>query len=372
LDYEPPELVVKAIQEAVAERSKSGYCPAAGIPALREAIAFRVGKNRGVQYTKDNVLVQSGGKPVIAKLLLACMEEGDEVLFPTPGYPIYCSLINFFGGVLKPYLYRETKDGFGLDLKEIESLITKKTKIFVYNNHHNPTGAVSSPEEMKAIADLCIKHNLIVLSDEAYCDLVYGQDHGDSIVSLPGMKERTIILLTASKSWAMTGFRIGAAIGPTMLIEPMIKLATNDEACVTHFVQWGSIPAFLGHCDDYVTRIRDDLQKRRDFLIPKVNEIYGFSTKAPKSTFYALVNVTKAMQALNISDVSVFQRTILEATGVSFCTRLHFGERTPNEKEQYIRLAYSGIKIPEIAEACRLMKEFMEQRVGKQQQNSKL
>jgi aspartate/methionine/tyrosine aminotransferase len=365
LNLEPPEAVVKGIQDAVKLRSKTGYCPAAGITPLREAIAFRVGKNRGVKYTKENVLVQPGGKPVIGKFLLSCMEEGDEVLLPTPGYPIYNSLVNFYGGVAKSYLYRESKTGFKLDIEEIKSLITKKTKIFIYNNHHNPTGAVSDKDEMQAIADLCIKNNLFVLSDEAYCDLVYGQNYGESIVALPGMQERTVILLTASKSWAMTGFRLGAAIGPEYLINPMVKLVTNDEAMVTQFVQWGTIPAFLGECDEYIARNREQLQKRRDVLIPKVNEIYGFSCVAPKSTFYVLVNVTKAMKAMSIDSIDAFQKTVLNATGVSFCTRLHFGEKLPQETEHYIRLAYSGIEIPQILEAISAMKAFIESSISK-------
>jgi aspartate/methionine/tyrosine aminotransferase len=209
------------------DEGKTGYVSPEGILQLREAIAVNATRERGIPISKDEVIVQPGGKPVIAKFLLTLLEEGDEVLYPTPGYPIYESLINFYGGIPKPYYYKETTEGFSPDFEHIQRLITPKTKvseahgsppilhhlllidssnlskIFIWNDFHNPTGALASPAERERIATLCIKHNLWVLSDEAYFHLVFGRNHGDSIISLPGMRERTVILFTCSKSWAM-------------------------------------------------------------------------------------------------------------------------------------------------------------------------
>jgi len=293
------------------------------------------------------------------------MEEGDEVLFPTPAYPIYESIVNFYGGVCKPYLYRENDNGFYLDLAEIKSMITPKTKFFVYNNYHNPTGAVSSKQEMQDIADMCIKHNLWVLSDEAYFHLVYGKNHGESIVSLPGMLSRTVILLTCSKSWAMTGWRLGAAIGPAEVISAMTLLTTNDEAMVTQFVQWGAIPAFQGKCDEHIVKMRNSLQESRDLLVKKIREIPGFKCHVPESTFYLVVNVTQTVKDLGLKTTEEFRQLVLNQTCVSFCTRNHFGNQLPIENQLYIRFAYSGIDLDQIEEGCNILKKFIEGAINK-------
>jgi len=224
---------------------------------------------------------------------------------------------------------------------------------------------VSSPQEMKEIADLCIKHNLWVLSDEAYFHLVYGKEHGESIVALPGMYNRTVILLTCSKSWAMTGWRLGAAIGIPDIIKAMMKLATNDEAMVTQFVQWGSIVAFQGKCDSYIANMRNQLQERRDLLVQRLKEIPGFKCVAPKSTFYLLVNVTQVMETLGITSIEKFRKIVLNNTGVSCCSRVHFGAALPTETQYYIRFAYSGITLGQIDEACTILKKFIEEITSK-------
>eukprot|EP01103_Thecamoeba_quadrilineata_P009788 TRINITY_DN1983_c0_g1_i2.p1 TRINITY_DN1983_c0_g1~~TRINITY_DN1983_c0_g1_i2.p1 ORF type:complete len:298 (-),score=61.81 TRINITY_DN1983_c0_g1_i2:68-961(-) len=288
------------------------------------------------------------------------MEDGDEVLYPSPGYPIYESLIGFYNGVKKPYSYRLTPNGFALDVAEIERLITPKTKLLFYNNYQNPTGSVSSDEEMKKIAELAIKHDLWVLSDEAYFDLVYGQQHGKSIVALPGMKERTVILLTCSKSWAMTGWRLGAAIGPKEVIAAFVKLATNDEACTTQFVQWGALPAFNGDCEGEVSAFRNELQRRRDLIVEKVKNIPGFQAITPQSTFYLLVEVSKAISMVGASSTEEFRKYLLEKTGVSVCTRDHFGSRMANENQQYIRFAYSSVTVPVIEKAFNVLKQHFD------------
>jgi aspartate/methionine/tyrosine aminotransferase len=236
--------IVDAMNKAIVN-GKTGYCPAAGIPQLREALAQDVGARRGLQFAPGNVVVQPGGKPVITKFIQAVMNPGDEVLYPNPGYPIYESQIEYFGGVGKPYRYLPSKTGFDIDLDQVKSQITSKTKAIIYNDLQNPIGAESTDAEREAIAELAIKHNLWVLSDEAYFEMRYS-GVSKSIAALPGMLERTVILYTFSKKFAMTGWRLGASIAPTEISHQIAKLNTNDESCTTHFVQYGGVEGILG------------------------------------------------------------------------------------------------------------------------------
>ena len=239
-----PGNVVDAMNRAIAD-GKTGYCAAAGITALREALADDVSMRRGLVYGPGNVVVQPGGKPVIGKFLQVVMNPGDGVLFPTPGYPIYESQVEYFGGIAQPYRYKQTATGFAIDLDHLRSQVTPATKVLIYNDLQNPLGCQSSPDEMKALAELAIQHNLWVLSDEAYFEMRYSGT-STSIASLPGMRERTVILYTFSKKFAMTGWRLGAAIGPDELIAQIAKINTNDESCTTHFVQEAGVEALQG------------------------------------------------------------------------------------------------------------------------------
>ena len=212
-----PANVVAAMDKAIAE-GKTGYCAAAGIAPLREALAHDVASRRGLQYSPANVVVQPGGKPVIGKFIQSVMNPGESVLYPNPGYPIYESMIEYYGGTALAYRYHQTDRGFAIDLDHLRSLITPSTRAIVYNNLQNPLGCESTPEEMQAIADIAIEHDLWVLADEAYFEMRYSGE-STSIASLPGMYDRTVILYTFSKKFAMTGWRLGAAIGPTAIAE---------------------------------------------------------------------------------------------------------------------------------------------------------
>ena len=207
MDLPTPENIVEAAFRAI-KHGKTGYCPNAGVPELREALAADVAASHGVAYEPENVAVQPGGKPVIEKFLLTLMDPGDEVLYPSPGFPIYESQIEFLGGVAKPYGFVPGARDFLLDFDAIEAAISPRTKLLIFNNLHNPTGAESSAEEIEALAELVLKHDLYVLSDEAYWDVRYS-GRSRSIASLPGMRERTVILYTFSKKYAMTGWRLG-------------------------------------------------------------------------------------------------------------------------------------------------------------------
>ena len=356
LNIATPKNVVEAMDKAIAD-GKTGYCPAAGIPQLREALAEDVGARRGLSFTPANVVVQPGGKPVITKFIQAVMNPGDEVLYPNPGYPIYESQIEYFGGVAKAYRYLPSSTGFNIDLDQVKSLITPKTKAIIYNDLQNPIGAESTDAEREAIAELAIKHNLWVLSDEAYFEIRYS-GKSKSIAQLPGMLERTVILYTFSKKFAMTGWRLGAAVAPLEIATMIAKLNTNDESCTTHFVQYGGVEALRGD-QSSVTTMLDTLRERRDTAVNMLNAMPGVNVHSPEATFYLFPEVTGAMKAKGIDDLAVFAEKALHATGVSFCTRRHFGRPQPGEERQYIRFAFSGISNQDIKEGLELFGKWI-------------
>ncbi|MFQ6604219.1 MAG: pyridoxal phosphate-dependent aminotransferase [Fidelibacterota bacterium] len=352
-----PTNIVDAAFKAIRD-GKTGYCPGAGIPALRAALAEDVGRRRGVKYAAENVSVQPGGKPVIGKFIAAVMNHGDEVLYPNPGYPIYESQIEFQGGVAVPYQYVETATGFAIDMEKLEDSITDKTTILIYNNYQNPISASSSEAEMAALAELALKHDLWVLSDDAYYEIRYS-GQARSIVAYPGMQERTVILYTFSKKYAMTGWRLGAAIGPKMVIDVINKLNTNAESCSNHFIQWAMTEALTGDPSG-PEKILAELKSRRDVAVAALNEIDGISLPLPNSTFYLFPNVTRIMERKGFTDISQLQDGALYNTGVSFCTRNHFGRVADDESEFFIRFAYSGINTDAIQEGLGRLKTWFE------------
>jgi len=348
--------IVDAMNKAIAD-GKTGYCPGAGIPQLREALAANVGGDRGLNFDAANVVVQPGGKPVITKFIQTIMNPGDEVLYPNPGYPIYESQIEYFGGIAKPYRYIATGTGFSIDLDQIKSLITPRTKAIVYNDLQNPNGAESTDAEREAIAEIAIANNLYVLSDEAYFEMRY-EGKSKSIASLPGMAERTVILYTFSKKFAMTGWRLGAAIAPREIADVISKLNTNDESCTTHFVQYGGVEAVTGD-QSGVPVMLNTLKQRRDTALELLRQMPGVKVHTPEAGFYLFPDVTEAMANKGITDLGDFAQQALHATGVSFCTRRHFGRPQEGETEQYIRLAFSGIDNSDISDGLKIMGEWI-------------
>jgi aspartate/methionine/tyrosine aminotransferase len=347
------EAAIKAMKDG-----KTGYCPNAGIPQLREAIASDVGASRGISFTMENVALQPGGKPTIGKFFMTLMNPGDEVLYPNPGYPIYESQIEFHGGVAVPYSFVEGNQNFEIDLDMIKASITPRTKLLVLNDLQNPTGAECSESEMQMLADLVLEHDLYVLCDEAYFDIRY-EGQSKSFASLPDMAERCIILYTFSKKFAMTGWRLGATIGPKDFIDVVAKLNVNDESCSNHFIQYGALEGLTGDLGD-VNKMLNTLKERRDTAVDILNSIEGVTCFRPNASFYLYPNVTGAMQKKGIADYDEFRRAVLRETGVSFCTRLHFGRPLEGEQNYYIRLAYSGIDATEIKEGLVRFKAFIE------------
>ncbi len=352
-----PANVIEASFKAIKD-GKTGYCPNYGIPKLREVLAADVSASHGISYTMENVAVQPGGKPTINKFFLTLMNPGDEVLYPNPGYPIYESQIEFHGGKAVPYGYMEGKENFVLDLDAIEAKITPRTRILVLNDLQNPTGAECSTEEFEKLAELVLKHDLYVLCDEAYFDIRY-EGKSSSFAALPDMAERCVILYTFSKKFAMTGWRLGAAIGPKEIIDIIAKLNVNDESCANHFIQYGAIEGLTGDQTE-AKQILTILKERRDVTVDILNSVEGVRCFRPNATFYLFPNITEAMKKKDLTDYDSFRIALLHETGVSVCTRLHFGRALEGEKDLYIRLAYSGIDTSEIREGLAKFKAFIE------------
>ncbi len=358
LNLKTPANVQAAAIEAMQE-GKTGYCPNGGIPQLREILAEDVSAARNVKYTMENIAIQPGGKPTISKFFMSLMNPGDEVLYPNPGYPIYESQIEFHGGKAVPYGFIEGEKNFEIDTDMLESRITPRSRLLVLNDLQNPTGAECSQAELEKIAELVRKHDLWVLCDEAYFDIRY-QGRSKSLVSLPDMVDRCIILYTFSKKFAMTGWRLGATIGPEEIIDVIIKLNVNDESCSNHFIQYAAIEGLTGDLTE-ARQILATLKERRDQAVDILNDIEGIKCLRPDATFYLWPNVTGAMQKTGLTDYDSFRKTVLQQTGVSFCTRLHFGRPLEGEDQYYIRLAYSGINTPEIEKGLGKLKAFIEQ-----------
>ena len=355
-----PRTISNAVSEAISQ-GKTGYCPAPGIPELREALAIDVGEARGIKYDIDNVSIQPGGKPSIGKYIAAMMEKGESVLYPNPGYPIYESQIEFYKGIAIPYGYVNTSEGLKLDFNAIEKGIDNGAKHIFYNNYNNPTGASSSDEEIEKLAKLVIENDMFLISDDAYFDTLY-EGEPKSIASFPGMYERTLTMYTFSKKFAMTGWRLGASIGPKKIIEQINRLNVNMESCTTHFVQYAGL-AGLNAPKKETQDILDVLKKRRDTLVNILNDIEGIDAHMPEAGFYVFPKITHLLKNTGFDDVEDFRKVVLKETGVSFCGRHHFGRPLNNEADAYIRLAFSGIDIEDLEEGMKLFKDWIASRV---------
>jgi len=357
LNIPTAEPIVEAMLRAIRD-GKTTYCANAGIAPLREALAADVGAARGVTYTADDVSVQPGGKPVIGKFLMAAMNMGDEVLYPNPGFPIYASFIEFVGGVAVPYGYVDAGDRFRVDIDAIERRITPRTRLLILNDLHNPTAAECTPEELDRIAEIALEHDLLVLSDEAYFDVRFG-GASQSLVSRPGMQERTVILYTFSKKYAMTGWRLGAAVGPRPIIDIITRMNVNMESCPNHFAQYGALAALTG--DQAGPReMMARLKGRRDAALRILADTPGVRCHTPESTFYLYPDVTGAVRLAGCAGHEDFRRLLLDKTGVSFCTRQHFGKAVPGETGYHLRLAYSGVTTAQIEEGLGAFRAFIE------------
>src|SRR3954463_3306719 len=286
-DFDTPNNIIEAGCDAL-RKGFTHYGPSAGMMELREVIAQHVSDTRRVNVTPDEVVVVPGGKPIIFFSILALAEEGDEIIYPNPGFPIYESMINYVGAKAVPIRLREELE-FRLDVDELASLINDRTKLIIVNSPQNPTGGVLTKEDIAAIARAIGDRNIMVLSDEIYSQLIFeGEDH--SIMSIDGMKERTILLDGFSKTYAMTGWRMGYGVMRPDLATHVSRLMTNSNSCTARFTQVAGIEALTGD-QLSVDSMNDEFRRRRDLFYTRINQVKGFSCLRPKGAFYMFPNI---------------------------------------------------------------------------------
>ena len=326
---------VKAIREG-----RHGYTPSAGIAELRQAVADDFMRTRGIKVDADDVVVAAGAKPFIAYTILSTTDygAGDEVIYPVPGFPIYESQIKASGAIGVPIYLRESRN-FSFDPQELADKITPKTKLLILNSPQNPTGGIIPKKDMEAIAEILRKHPQIwIFADEIYGRLIY-EGEFVSIASLPGMQERTIISDGCSKTWAMTGWRLGFAANKK-LAPFFTTWITNTESCASQITQWAGVEALNGPQDD-ANRMRDIFHKRRDLIVGLLNQVPGVTCKNPGGAFYAWPNVTEACKLTGCKDSEEFRKRLLNEAGLAVLADIHFGPRVDGEG-QHIRLSYAA------------------------------
>ena len=315
-DFDTPSNVVEAGVSAL-RKGWTHYGPSAGLPELRHAIAEYVSRTRGVKVSSEEVVVVPGGKPIIFFTMLSLIDEGDEVIYPNPGFPIYESMIHYVGGRAVPIQLREEND-FSLDVNELTSRITDRTRLIIVNSPQNPTGGVLPRRDIELIANAIGDRNIMVLSDEIYSRLLFDGGQHFSIMSVPGMHERTILLDGFSKTYAMTGWRMGYGVMRSDLATHMTRLMTNSNSCTASFTQVAGIEAIRGD-QSSVDRMRDEFQRRRDVFVAGLNKIKGFSCRMPKGAFYVFPNITHTgWKSKPLADALLEQAGVAALSGTSF------------------------------------------------------
>ncbi len=341
-DFPAPLNVQEAAIRAIRE-GKHGYTPSAGIDELREAAARYLARVRGgLPIRPADVVVAAGAKPFIAYAILSVTDHGagDEVIYPNPGFPIYESQILASGARPVPIHLHEAR-GFSFDPDELERLITPRTRLLILNYPHNPTGGLLSRKELEQIAVILKRHPQVwIYADEIYSRLVYG-DAFFSIAQVPGMLERTIISDGASKTWAMTGWRIGFAANP-VLAPLFTRWITNTESCASQISQWAAVEAINGP-QDAAEAMKTSFLARRDLIVRLLNEVPGVSCRVPGGAFYVWPNVTEACRMIGAADSEEFRKRLLNEAGVALLADIHFGMRVPGEG-QHVRFSYAASK----------------------------
>jgi len=328
-DFDTPANIVRAGVEAL-QGGWTHYGPSAGLPDLRKAVADYVSRSRNIPVNPDQVVVTPGGKPIMFYAIVALTDEGDEVIYPNPGFPIYESVIEFIGGVPVPIRLHESKE-FSLDVEELKRKITKKTKLLILNSPQNPTGGVIPREDLKEIARLAVERDLTILSDEIYSEILYEGEH-HSIAAFDGMAGRTIILDGFSKTYAMTGWRMGYGVMPEAFAAHVARLMTNTNSCTASFSQRAGIEALTGPQDD-ARRMVAEFRRRRDVIVDGLNAISGVTCLRPKGAFYVFPNITGVgWDSRRLADY------LLEEAGVATLSGTAFG----SHGEGYLRLSYAN------------------------------
>ncbi|HEY5534153.1 MAG TPA: pyridoxal phosphate-dependent aminotransferase [Ignavibacteria bacterium] len=344
-DFTTPDNIIQAAIKSL-QAGDTHYTPSNGTIELRTSIAKYISKTRGTNVIPDEVVVTPGGKPIMFYTIIALIDEGDEVIYPNPGFPIYESMINFMGGKAVPIQLKEDKN-FAFDPEELRKLITDKTKLLIINSPQNPTGGILTREAVEKIAEIIKDKDIMVLSDEIYSRLVFEGDPF-SITQIPGFKDRTIILDGFSKTYAMTGWRAGYGVMNTELAPKIAKLMTNSNSCNNAFVQKGCIEALEGP-QDGADKMRAEFIARREIIVEGLNSIKGFSCIMPHGAFYAFPNITKTgYTSKELNDHLLYKGNVAALSGTAFGA---FGEG-------YLRFSYANSR-ENIKEAIKRIKQVL-------------
>ena len=344
-DFDTPENIINAGSTALLS-GYTRYGPSPGLSELRDKIADEISSTRKIPVSSENVVVTPGGKPIIFFCALALIEPGDEVLYPNPGFPIYESMINFAGGTPVPMKLHEELD-FSFDIDEVINQVTDNTKMIIINSPNNPCGSVIPNSDLEALARVAIDKDLIILSDEIYSRYLYEGSH-QSITKFPGLQERTVILDGFSKTYAMTGWRIGYGIMPIPLVEPISRLMTNSVSCTASFTQIAAIEALTGSQEE-ANKMVLEFKNRRNTIVNGLNQINGISCKIPKGAFYAFPNI----KGTGLSS-KTFADDLLQKAGVASLNGESFGEFG----KDYIRLSFAN-STENILEALNRIESFV-------------
>ncbi|MBM4466589.1 MAG: pyridoxal phosphate-dependent aminotransferase [Chloroflexi bacterium] len=328
-DFDTPSNIVEAGVKAL-RQGQTHYTPPAGIPQLREAIAEEISATRGIEVHPDQVVVTPGAKPIMFFTILALCEQGDEVIYPNPGFPIYESMINFVGATPVPVPLLMEKD-FRFDIEEFKSLVSPQTKMIILNSPHNPTGGVLTREDLAAIAEAAIENDAMVLSDEIYNRILYEGEFA-SIAQFPGMQERTIILDGFSKTYAMTGWRLGYGVMPEWLAAQVATLMVNSNSCTAAFSQWAGVEALQGPQDE-PRKMVEAFRQRREVIVDGLNQMPGFRCLRPKGAFYVFPNIEGTGKSSR-----QMEDFLLHEAGVASLAGTSFGEYG----EGFVRFSYAN------------------------------
>lgn len=337
-DFDTPMNIRQAAKKAI-DDGFTHYGPAAGLPQTRATIAKYISRTRGIEVIPEHVVVTPGAKPIMYFVITACVDEGDEVIYPNPGFPIYESAIDFVGGKAIPLPLKEENE-FRVDIEDLKKLITPKTRLLILNSPQNPTGGILTEEDVRAIAKLAIEHNFMVLTDEVYDQIVYDGYKPFSISSVPGMQERTIILDGFSKTYAMTGWRLGFGIMPEELAKQVTRLQINSTSCTASFSQIAAIEALTGPRDEVNIMVKE-FTKRRNLIVDGLNAIEGIKCHKPRGAFYVFPNITgTGKSSRELADSMLYEAGVACLSGTAFGK---FGEG-------YLRFSYAN-SIPNIEKA---------------------
>jgi len=356
-DFDTPACIREAAKRAL-DAGRTHYGPSAGTPQLREAVAEYLTRSRAVPFSPEEVVITPGAKPIIFNTILALVEPGDEVVYPNPGFPIYESVIHFVGARPVPAALVEPRS-FRLDVEQLRRSVSARTKLIILNSPNNPTGGVLSREDLLAVAGIAESCGAWVLADEIYSEFLFEGAHA-SITQFPGLKERTILLDGFSKTFAMTGWRLGYGAMPAPLAERIAQLNTNSVSCTATFIQDAGVTALADAWNDVRAMIAE-FRARRDLAVAELNRIPGISCVEPRGAFYAFPNVTEACRLLGLHTAEEFQHAMLHDGGVAVLARSNFGARNEGEDQEYIRISFATSR-ELLAEGLRRLRALIESR----------